>query len=142
MFRIRAVCGVLALLVCGLSPATAQSVRGHLKTLVPAGEVIVNEVSIDAWIDDDGEPQGMMEWTGGLAVKGHPAGPSDPWHLDILDLEFDGNAVLVTAIVTHSVFPDEIGTIVQVLFTDNSGTGEPDEFGSVPAIAGHVTVSD
>ena len=141
MFRIRAVCGALALLVCGLSPATAQSVRGHLKTLLP-GELSLNEVSIDAWIDDDGVPQGMMEWTGGVTLKGHPAGPTDPWHLDILDLEFDGNTVLVTAIVTHSVFPDEIGMIFPLLFTDNSGTGQPDEFGNLPALAGHVTVID
>jgi hypothetical protein len=140
---IRTACAAVALLACGLGPANAQdgdSVRGHLKLLsYPPSSTM--EISINAWIDDDGEAQGNMTWVGGV-FKSQPGGPADPWELDVIDLEFSGNTAYVTAVVTHSVHPADIGTEVFVWFTDNSGTGAPDEFTGQFAAAGNVTVSD
>jgi hypothetical protein len=141
MFRIRMVVAALTLLVCDVSPAAAQSVRGHIKFDF-FGAISPDEVTVNAWIDEDGMPQGMMEWNGGLVEKAPKGGPTDPWHMDVLDLEVDGNTAHVFGIVTHSVIPEEIGTLVDLYFTDNSGMGEPDEFQFEPILAGNVTVSD
>ena len=58
---------------------------------------------------------------------------------------FDGNTAHVLGVVVHSVFPEEIGIQVPLDFTDNSGTGQPDEIGvfggaSFPIVAGNIIV--
>jgi hypothetical protein len=64
-----------------------------------------------------------------------------------VDLEVDGNTAYVEAIVVHSLFPVDIGTIVNFIFVDNSATDTPDEidtdvFGSGEITAGNITVTD
>ncbi len=58
------------------------------------------------------------------------------------DLIFDGNTAYVFGVVAHSVFPLDIGSPVLFAFTDNSGTGEPDEIDGTPIVAGNITVTD
>jgi hypothetical protein len=138
----RSVRGILAVLVCAFSPAIALaggSVRGHGE--VPEPGFLPSQISVDAWLDDHGVAHGTMTWIGDV-VPGHPGGPADPWLIDVQDIVFDGNTAYVYGLVVHSVFPVDIGTVVVFTFTDNSGTGEPDEINFTPIVAGNITVDD
>jgi len=149
--KIGITCGIFAMMLLGFSPAIAMAqsaVRGHGKAQVQSGdEFLTSQISVDAWLDDDGA-HGTVVWVGGVPfTPGHPqkAGPADPWLIDVTNILFDGNTAHVFGVVVHSVFPADIGTEVPFLFTDNSGTGEPDEigvFGSdpVPIVAGNIVV--
>ena len=138
----RSVCGILAVLVCVFSPPVALaggSVRGHGE--VPEPGLSPSQISVDAWLDDNGVAHGTMTWVGDV-VPGHPGGPADPWLIDVQDIVFDGNTAYVFGVVAHSVFPADIGFGVFLAFTDNSGTGEPDEINFTPIVAGNITVDD
>src|SRR5262249_13072649 len=115
------------------------SVRGHGE--VPEPGLSPSQISVDAWLDDNGVAHGTMTWIGDV-VPGHPGGPADPWLIDVQSIVFDGNTAYVYGVVAHSVFPLVIGTPVGVAFTDNSGTGEPDEINFTPIVAGNITVAD
>ena len=135
-------CGFVVLLLCGLSPAiaSAHSVRGHGR--VPEPEPLLDSlISVDAWLDASGEPQGSMVWVGDV-IPSTPGGPAVPWFIEVTDIVFNGNSATVTGVVVHSVFPSDIGTIVIHTFTDNSGTGMADEIDGVPIVAGNITVVD
>jgi hypothetical protein len=138
----RSVHGILAVLVCAFSPAVALaggSVRGHGK--LPEPGLSTSQISVDAWLDDNGIAYGTMTWIGDI-VPEHPGGPADPWLIDVQDIIFDGNTAYVFGVVAHSVFPEDIGTVVAMIFTDNSGTGVPDEINYTPIVAGQISVSD
>jgi hypothetical protein len=134
--------GTLALLLLGLNPALAkaQSVQGHAKVDF-FGNQTDDEISVNAYVDDLGFVHGMMEWCGDVS-KTHPTGPTDPWHIEVIDLLVVGNTAYVTGVVTHSVFPGEIGNIVVHAFTDNSALDEPDEIDGIPLLAGNIVVRD
>jgi hypothetical protein len=103
-----------------------------------------SQVSVDAWLDDDGVAHGTVVWVGDV-IPAQPGGPADPWILDVQDLFVfgpNGNSAVVVAVIVHSVFPDDIGTMQILTFTDNSGTGLPDEFEFAPIVAGNFTVRD
>jgi hypothetical protein len=135
----------MAMILLGLSPAiaTAQtSVQGHGKALneEPFSDA---EISVNAWLDENGV-HGTAVWVGGTTPR-RPGGPADPWLIDVTQLTFDGNTAHVLGVVVHAVFPEEIGIQVPMDFTDNSGTGQPDEIGvfggaSVPIVAGNIIV--
>jgi hypothetical protein len=137
---------IFAVLLLGLSPAiaTAQtSVHGHGKTLndEPFSD---SEISVNASLDTDGVAHGTVVWVGGVTPR-RPGGPADPWLIDVTQIIFDGNTAHVVGVVVHSVFPEEIGIEVPLDFTDNSGTGQPDEIGvfggaSFPIVAGNIIV--
>jgi hypothetical protein len=134
--------GILAVLVCAFSPAVALaggSVRGHGE--VPEPGFAPSQISVDAWLDDNGVAHGTMTWIGDV-VPGHPGGPADPWLIDVQAIVFAGNTAYVFGVVAHSVFPGDIGFGVHVAFTDNSGTGEPDEINFTPIVAGQIVVND
>jgi hypothetical protein len=129
-------------LLLGLSPATATaggSVLGHGK--LDNGPFSPSQISIDAWLDDNGVPQGTMVWVGDVTHM-HPGGPADPWFIEVVDLAFDGNTAFVIGVVVHSVFPGDIGNTVYFTFTDNSGTCQPDEINGQAIEAGNITVRD
>ena len=137
-------CGVAAALLWGLCPAvaTAQSVRGHGE--VDNGPVLSSsQISVNAWLDANGVAHGTMVWVGAVVPASLPkTGPADPWFIDVTDIVFDGDTAYVSGIVAHSVFPEDIGTPVSFAFTDNSGTGQPDEIDGDPIVAGNITVED
>src|SRR5262245_27881948 len=151
MNRFRSLIGgsIVAVLLGALSPgiATAQSVRGQGE--YPSGVDFISNshISVDAWADRDGVVHGYIADTGGVAF-GLRGGLSDPWFIEVVDLRIDGNTAYVVGVVTHSLFPNDVGTVLFFRFTDNSGTGEPDEisfdFGDVglPIVAGNITVRD
>jgi hypothetical protein len=126
--------------------ATAGSVSGH-------GKVVLNpsfstaQISVDAWTDDEGVAQGTVIFVGDVPTShpessSGPAGPADPWLMEVTEITFDGNTAYVIAVVVHSVFPSEIGTELEIIFTDNSATGEPDEIDFISIDAGNITVTD
>ncbi len=139
----RMACGVVAALLLGIGPgvATAQSVRGHGKVDLFGVGTLPDLIAVDAWLDDDGVAHGAMTWVGGVPQV-QPGGPADPWLIDVNAIYFDGNTAVVFGVVTHSVFPEDIGSVVIFAFTDNSGTGQPDEIDGVPIEAGNFTVDD
>jgi hypothetical protein len=116
------------------------SVRGHGELLGPP--LSPSPISVDAWIDDSGVAQGTILWVGGGAHGGGPGGPANPWIIVVPDIAFDGTTAVVSATVAHSVFPDQIGNFVSMSFTDNSGTGLPDEIDGSFIVAGQTVVND
>jgi hypothetical protein len=149
--------GILALLLFAFTPAVApaQSARGHGE--IPNGPGLSpSQISVDAWLDDDGVAQGTTIFIGDVPNL-HPGGPADPWLIDVQDIYFDGNTAYVTGVVVHSVFPADIGSLIFFAFVDNSSIGDPDEicigtqlfpggpviFDSfIPLVAGNITVND
>jgi len=137
-------CGVVVALLLGFTPAVAmaQSVRGHVKWGTTASGSL-DETSVNAWLDDGGGAHGSMVWVGGIVPGSLPkTGPADPWFIDVTDIVFDGSTAYVSGVVADSVFPGDIGSSVTFVFTDNSGTGEPDEIFGEPIVAGNITVDD
>jgi hypothetical protein len=123
--------------------ATAQTtVQGHGKAQLFSPTVSPSEVSINAWIDEAGFAHGVMIYTGGVTKGDFPqGGPADPWVLQVYDIwTYDGRTVLVWATVVHSVNPIDIGASLFLYFTDNSGTGQPDEINFTPITAGNITI--
>src|SRR5262245_41270122 len=106
-------CGVVMLLLASICSAGApvQSVRGFGKgptTDTPLPLLI----SVNAWLDEDGAAHGAIDLIGGITfVPGltAPGGPADPWHIEVTDIVFDENTAFVTGVVTHSVFPLDVG---------------------------------
>lgn len=142
LIRCGLACGIAVVVLCSLGPAvaTAQSVRGFGE--VPnGGGLSPSEISVDAWVDDNGVAQGTVTWVGDVFFD-TPAGPADPWLIEVYDLVFFGNTAVVSGVVVHSVFPSDIGSGVQFFFTDNSGTGQPDEIDGSPIVAGNIVVTD
>jgi hypothetical protein len=140
--------GLAAALLLSLCPAiaTAQSVRGHGKVDNGPG-ISASEITVDAWLDAQGVAHGSMDWIGDILNTppesgNRPAGPADPWHIDVTEIIFNANSAYVVGVVTHSVFPTDIGKIVIFTFTDNSHLGLPDEIDGQFILAGNFTVDD
>jgi hypothetical protein len=144
--KIGIVCVTLAELQFGLwlGLATAgASISGHGKAAIDGPLFSRSQISIDAWLDDDGVACGHMVWTGDVVPGSqHPGGPTDPWFMDVQDLFFIDNTAYVTVVVTHSVFPADIGQVRFFTFTDNSDIDEPDEINGIPITAGNITIDD
>jgi hypothetical protein len=147
MNRVRSLTvGIVAGLVLALVPSLAlagSSVHGHGRVILGPGQDDC-EISIDAWLDDDGVAHGMMEWTnGGLPHTNQPGGPANPFHLEVTDLYIVGNTAYVSAVVVHIANQTPNGqTINYFTFTDNSGTADPDEIDGIAIEAGNITVDD
>ena len=120
--------------------APGASVRGHGR-VINGGNDSPSEISVDTWVDADGAAHGMIVWVGDVHT-GHPAGPADPWIIDVEEISFFGNVAIVAGTVAHSVFPGDIGNAVVMSLMDNSGTGEPHEINGDPIVAGNITVTD
>jgi hypothetical protein len=137
--------GIVAALVLALVPSLAlagPSVHGHGKVAFDPAPFSVGEISIDAWLDDDGVAHGMMEFTGdALPNTNQPGGPSNPYYLEVTDLYIVGNTAYVSVVVVHAL-DGFIGGEGVFTFTDNSGTGDPDEINGVEIEAGNITVND
>jgi hypothetical protein len=141
-------CGVAAALLWALCPAAAnaQSVRGQGE-LDNGPNLSPSHITVDAWLDASGGVHGKMTWIGDISnvppyADLGPAGPADPWLIDVTDLVFDGDTAYVAGVVSHSVFPTDIGRTVIFTFTDNSDLGLPDEINGEPIVAGNFTVDD
>jgi hypothetical protein len=136
----------IAIVALGLNPAiaTAQtSVQGHGRVANDPPNAD-SQVSVNAWLDINGVAHGTVVWVGGITPR-MPGGPADPWLIEVTEVTFEGNTAHVFGVVVHSVFPEEIGIGVPLDFTDNTGTGQPDEMGvfggdSFPIIAGNIIV--
>ena len=140
-----------------LDPALlcAQSVRGHggLSGGFESsfGIVLPSQISVDAWLDDDGEAHGSVTWIGDSPFfPGEPdvgtGGPAYPYKLDVVDMVIWGNFAIVWSVVAESPDKSAVGEPVVFFFLDNSDFDEPDEigssyFGGTPLDAGNITVS-
>ena len=119
---------------------------GHGK--VSTGDTSPLQVSVHAWRDIDGIVHGSVTAIGDVALGVFPKGGlADPWFLDVVDLEVAGSTAYVRAVVVHSLFPDDIGEVVNFTFIDNSAIGAPDEIdtdieGGGEIVAGKITVTD
>lgn len=154
-----------AVLLCSLSPTTAMaggSVQGSGVIRIAHGAVdganVFVHVAVNAYRDRKGHPQGRITWEGpnpNSLPGGNPGpgGPADPYILEVTDITVDGDTAVVTGVVTASPKGHANGETYTFIFTDNSGTGLPDEleidylidhvpFGPVPIDAGNYTVSD
>ncbi len=108
------------------------------------------QVAVNAYIDSNGVPQGTIGWTGWVfnqqLPQGNvgPGGPADPYIAEVLDITFDGNTAFVVGIVIASPAGsgNANGLIIGWSFTDNRGTGEPDELGGMPIEFGDYIVRD
>ena len=148
--KIRITCGILTLLVLGLSTsdATAQTrVSGSGMTRYSNGadgEIFFSHVAVNAWLDSDGTPQGTISWEGDHffypGPGNSPGGPPDAYIFDVIDLWFDGDTAWVTGEVIASVKGGANGVVYIFAFTDNFGTGEPDEIDFVPIDSGNIKV--
>ncbi len=153
LIRSGMVCGVMAALLGGLCPAiaTAQSVHGTGVNFYSHGAVDganwFQQVAVNAWLDADGGAHGTITWEG-LVFQSLPdgnvgsGGPADPFIIEVTDIKFDGNTATVGGIVIAASVRYVIGTSAEFIFTDNSGTGQPDEINSVPIDAGKIIVKD
>jgi len=142
--RFGTTCGIVAAVLCSLGPAiaTAGAVRGHGKVqLGPASIYSPSEISVDAWLDDDGVAYGTIAWIGDSPFA-IPGGPADPFIIDVQEIVFDGNTAYVTGVVVASAEGLFNGFLETLIFTDNSGTAEPDEIDGEPIVAGNITVTD
>jgi hypothetical protein len=152
--RFLVVCGTAALLV-SLSPATApaQSVKGMGVTFYEHGAVdgatYFEQVTVNAWIDADGVAHGKVTWIGDTPI-GLPGnqyfwgrgGPADPFQFDVTDITVFGNTAMVAAVLTASPDGPNPGTTYYLFFTDNSGSGQPDEFDGNSVDVGGFNVTD
>ena len=137
-------CGVVAALLFAVCPAVAnaQSVRGHGE-ISNGPDFSPSQISVNAWLDAAGVAHGTMVWVGDIAPGSRPmAGPADPWFIDVTDIVFDGDTATVTGVVSHSVFPSDIGNVVTFTFTDNSDLGLPDQIDNQFIEAGNIVVDD
>lgn len=154
-------CAALAVLVGSLSPAPAlaQSVKGTGVLRADHGAVdgtnLFVTVAVNAYIDGNGNPRGTVSYLGNVPntlPHGNvgPGGPADPYVLGVTDLIVEGNVAYVRGIVIASPAGtgNANGQEVDFVFTDNSGTGEPDELfvtgfsQAFPLNAGNYTVRD
>ena len=136
-------CSIVTAALCNLGPAVAMAdaVRGFGKVQLDPAPLSISEISVDACLDDDGVAYGTIAWIGDSPF-GIPGGPADPFIIDVQDIVFDGNTAYVTGVVVAS--PEGLfnGFVETLIFTDNSGTGEPDEIDDTPIVAGNITVDD
>ena len=140
--------GIALAVLCSpnASVATAQSVQGH--GMISNGPGLSpSQISVDAWIDANGVAQGTMSWIGdvGNTAPYGPVGggPADPFIIEVTYIEFFGNSACVEGVVIASPEgSDANGFFESFTFTDNSGTGEPDEIDGTPIVAGNITVDD
>src|SRR5579864_1050798 len=76
----------LAVLLFGLCPASAiagGSVRGHGEVLNPA-PLSPSQISVDAWLNDNGVAHGVMVWIGDIIPGSLPkTGPAAPFLIDV-----------------------------------------------------------
>lgn len=135
----------LALLVTAsvaMAAKPASQVRGQGTVQITGAGTSVSHIAVNAWLDGNGVPHGMVQWTGGVPAGTKPT--PDPWHTAVTSIDFTGNTVEVCFVVVHSVIPSEIGLTDCLTFTDNAATGTPDTIdhghGPVPIQAGNITV--
>jgi hypothetical protein len=129
---------VLVALLFGLCPTvSAQSVRGHCE--IPGSILSSTRISVNAWIDANGEAQGSMVWIGGVPnTPPYPpgqGGPAEPFIVEVTDVSFFGNTAFVEGEVIASPGGIGNGQFTGFYFTDNSGTGQPDEINFQPTSA-------
>lgn len=136
----------------------AQSVRGNGVFPDPShgavdGGNLFQMISVNAWLDDDGAAHGHISWIGSVFQSLpdgsiHFGGPANPAEMDVIDVFFIGNSAYVTAMTVSSPEGELNGNEFFFIFTDNSGTDEPDEisivndFYDVPLAHGNLTVDD
>lgn len=135
---------IFAALLLSVSPALAapqSEIRGHGKAQLNSDLVSVSQVSINAWLDDDGQAHGMIHWVGAVPPGVLPkTGQAAPWLIEVTGIIFNGNSARVCGVVVQSVFPADIGVEVCFNVTDNGATGARDRIDSVPLEAGNFII--
>lgn len=148
---------MLAIVISAQSAAAQgqpiAEVRGHgTDYFFPRKDdgVLMDQISIDAWLDEDGNAHGTMSWTSvylGFEDPG-PTGSGYPWYMVVTDLLVVDNLAIVQGIVVSSPqAPDDVGSPVRFTVVDNgNGANDPpDELGvnfgaPSPVLLGNFTV--
>jgi hypothetical protein len=154
LVKVGVVAGLVAVLLGGLGAGTAaaQSVKGtgiikYSNGAKDGGNDFI-KVTVNAWLDEGGFAQGTMTWQGSLFQSlphgntGTPGGPSDPYQIKVTALRVRGNMAWVSGVVVSSPKGLGNGSSVSFTFTDNDGTGKPDELDGAPIDSGRYTVED
>jgi hypothetical protein len=151
----RITCTLLIVMVLGLmnSVASAQTEvfgTGVIRTAQGAsdGMNLFTQVSVDAWIDEDGVAHGRIvyigDWEQTLPAQGntgHAGGPSNPWIGEVTAIYFAAdNTVEVDAELIHAPNMEDIGFLFSIVVTDNSGTDVPDLLNFAPIEVGNFTI--
>jgi len=136
---------VAAVFLLGLCPAvaSAQTVRGHGK-ISNGPDLSPSQISVNAWVDDTGAAGGMMAWTGDVSPPYPPGtgGPAEPYIVEVTSVFFADNSAIVYGFVVNSPQGQYDGVPVAFVFTDNSGTGLPDQIDGEWIDAGNITIGD
>jgi hypothetical protein len=103
-------------------------------------------MAVNAWLDRDGTAHGTVTYEGDVfqplpgGQTGFRGGPSGAWHMVVTDLYFIGNTAWVSVTVVDAPNKQDVGIQTQETFTDNSGTGEPDQIDGAPIDAGRISI--
>jgi hypothetical protein len=154
-------CSIATLLALnvGVHSANAQSeVFGsgfvnYVKNGSPYWWTKFSHTAVNAWLDENGVAHGTVTWEGdtnripiGVDVDGNGqemivGGLAAPWFIEVTDIYFyGGNSAWVMGIVVSAPNPEEVGSGAVFFFTDNSGSGEPDQLNFNPIDAGNFTI--
>ena len=99
----------------------------------PFGELLVEHVSVNAWLDDDGSAHGFIQTVTNWIIPHPPKGQPDPFGTGgqalfaVTGLVVTGNVASIETVVVFSPdFPDEVGNyyiwdVVDVGGPPNSG---------------------
>jgi len=154
LFHVATTSALMALFLgsLGAGEAAAQSVQGNGIVKRSHGAVdganYFSKVTVNAWLDDEGVPQGMISWQGDFPqtlppnTPANTGGPSDPYILEVTDLYVEGNTAWVGGIVIASTQGHANGGYASFVFIDNEGTADPDYLNYWPLDAGDYHVSE
>jgi hypothetical protein len=127
----------LALLAFGLSPSSAfaqTSVHGQgVQSFGPGFSD--GHFAVNAWVDANGDAHGMINVTGAIPIGSLPkGGPADPWHIAVTAfIPIGGEGVFVIGVITHSLYPEDVGQEFGIIFGN-------DQIDFAPLKAGHIVV--
>ena len=152
-------CGILAVLLLGLSPAVGAAqtqVKGSGTTHYSNGStdvILFEHIEVNAWLNADGSGGGSVTWEGDVSFlvpggTGFHGGPSDPFQIAVDTFIVDpfgigdDTTVFVAGVVVNS--PNHAiddGSPASFYFTDNSALDLPDEINFLPIGAGRIRVN-
>lgn len=145
LFSLALVLGGFTLTSVALASQSTATVHGNGTINLCTGNTVpphscdftqfIDQISINAQLEDSGDAHGVVIWTS--VIHDVPAdfdGPNPPgqgnsgypWHIEVLELEVNGNNATIDGVVVSSPqVPEDVGTTVSFEIID----GNPDKLG-------------